>query len=138
MKGEQRAEVDVGDAVRIGQAEGPPREAFRRSGDATTGRGVEPRVDALDVDLLGPGMRGTELLDHLSPVAGQEQEAAESLGGVDPGHVPENRLAADLHERLGDRVRPLLQARAAPAAEDGDRDVPDPRVSFHRRPREGS
>ena len=46
-----------------------------------------------------------------------------ALGGVDPDHVPEDRLAADLDQRLGDRVRLLLQAGPAPAAEDRDRDV---------------
>jgi hypothetical protein len=36
-------------------------------------------------------------------------------------HVPHDRPAADLHQRLRDRLRVLLQPRAAPATEDYDR-----------------
>ena len=58
------------------------------------------------------------LLDQVALVAGAEHEAAQPLGGVDLDHVPEDRLAADLHQRLRDRLGVLLEPRAAAAAED--------------------
>jgi hypothetical protein len=51
-------------------------------------------------------------------VAEAEHEMAEALLRVDVDHVPEDRLAADLHERLRDRLGVLAQARAPAAAED--------------------
>ena len=52
--------------------------------------------------------------------AGADQEAAEAVRRVDPDHVPEDRPAADLDERLRDGMRALLQARPPAAAEDRD------------------
>ena len=43
-----------------------------------------------------------------------------ALGGVDPDHVPEDRVPADLHQRLRDLGAVLLQPRPAAAAEDRD------------------
>ena len=59
-----------------------------------------------------------EVLDQLAAVAEAEEKATEALLGVDADHVPEDRPAADLHQRLGDRLAVPAQARAAPATED--------------------
>ena len=77
-------------------------------------------VDAAHLDPLGPVGLARERLDLLAAVAAQQQEAAVALGGVDADHVPEDRVPADLHERLGDLGAVLLQPRPATATEDRD------------------
>jgi len=120
---EQRSQVYIGDAVRVGQAERALAQPVGCERHAPAGLRLLPGVEALDLDAVGPPLLHDEPLDHLAEVARQQQEAAEALGGVDPDYVPDDRLAADLHQRFGDRVSLLLQARAAPAAEDRDRDL---------------
>jgi hypothetical protein len=53
-------------------------------------------------------------------VAEAEHEAVEALRRVDADHVPQDRAAADLDQRLRDRLRVLAQPRAAAAAQDDD------------------
>src|SRR5262249_31909761 len=62
-----------------------------------------------------------ERSDQLSLVPREQLKAPKPLREVDLDHVPEDRTAADLHKRLGDRLRVLLQARTTTAAEDRDR-----------------
>ena len=59
-----------------------------------------------------------EAADLLAAVSGQEQKAPEPLREVDLDHVPEDRAAADLDHRLGQRRCPALQARPAATAQD--------------------
>ena len=49
-----------------------------------------------------------------------QDEPPEGVVVVGLHHVPQNRPAADLYERLGDRVRLLAQPRASATAEDRD------------------
>src|SRR5262249_18312372 len=90
---------------------------------ASAGWRVETGVKASDVDAGSPWLRRDERLDLLAPVSGQQQEALESLGDVDLDDVPDDRAAADLDQRLGDRLRVLLKPRAATPAQDRDRRI---------------
>ena len=118
---ERLAEVDVGDAVGVGereralsQARSPPGRRGRPSVCRRRCRGTRPSTPS------GQSVGGAELGDHLPPVPGQQEEAPEAVRRIDPDHVPDDRTAADLDERLRDRVGPLLQPGAAPSAEDRD------------------
>ena len=125
---EQGVEVDVGHPVGVGGAEAAVLDAVAHARDAAAGGRVLAGLDALDGDVLGEAVVSHEVLDQLAPVAEAEHEAVEALVGVDPDDVPEDRPAADLHQRLRDRLGVLAQARAAAAAQDHDRLV-------HRRER---
>src|SRR5690606_7056190 len=92
--------------------------------EAPAGRRVEPGVDALDHDPVGPLGLLDEAVDHLAAVARAEDEPLQPLRGVDLHDVPHDRAAADLHERRGNRLRVLLQPRPPPAAEDHGRRHP--------------
>ncbi len=70
-----------------------------------------------DRHAVGPFVRADDRLDQLALEASAEEEAPQPVSRVDPDHVPQDRLAADLHQRLGDRGRVLLQPRPAAAAE---------------------
>ena len=76
--GEQRAEVDVGEPVRVGGAERPlAREQRLEQLDPPARRRVEPGVHALDLPRPpGHGSAAANALDQLALVAGGEQEAA--------------------------------------------------------------
>jgi hypothetical protein len=76
--------------------------------DAPAGRRLEARVDAADLEPRGPVLGFDEALDELALVARGQQEPRQALGGVDAHHVPDDRPAADLDERLGDRLGVLL------------------------------
>ena len=65
-------------------------------------------------------MPADERLDLLAAVSGQQQEPPEPLRQVDLDHVPQDRAAADLDQRLGHRRGALLQAGPASAAQDHD------------------
>jgi hypothetical protein len=56
-----------------------------------------------------------EPLDQLAAVTQAEHEAVEALLGIDPHHVPEDGPAADLDERLRDRLGVLAQTGTRPA-----------------------
>ena len=114
---EQRAEVDVGDAVGVGQAEGAALEVLARARDAAAGRRVEPGVHAGHV----PRARLRERADPVGAVAEQQHEVGQALGRVQAHDVPEDRLAADLDERLRQGLAGLAHARALSAAEDRHR-----------------
>ena len=120
MEVEQGGEVDVGNPVGVGHAEAPVLEPVANQGDAAAGGGLLPRVHALDGEALREAVAPDERLDQVAAVAEAEHEAAEALLGVDADHVPEDRLSADLHERLRDRLRLLAEPRAPASAEDHD------------------
>ena len=56
----------IGDAVRVGGAEGPVDLAGSGS-DAAPGRRVESGVEAVDFHPVGPGLGLDELPDPISP-----------------------------------------------------------------------
>ena len=97
--------------------------AQHRRGTVQTpaGGGVLPGVQASDLDAGGPHPAADETLDLFAPVAGQQQEAVEALRDVDLDDVPDDRAAADLHQRLGDRLGVFLQPGSPASAEDRDR-----------------
>src|SRR5215218_5023531 len=120
VESQQRGEVDVGDAVGVGGAEGFPAEPSRKRLDPPAGRRVEAAVDRLDPHPLRPALSGGELRQRLAHVAGRQQEAIETLGRVDLDHMPEDRPAADLDQRLRHRLGSLAQPRPAAATENYD------------------
>src|SRR6185295_12202246 len=61
---EQRVEVDVGDPVGIGRAEGFAVEPSAQPRKPPASRRVPAGVDAGDLEALRPGRLGDELLDH--------------------------------------------------------------------------
>ena len=72
---EQRAEVDVGDAVGVGRAEALAAEPLGRAAAIRPPVGVSSAgVDALDLDPVGPALGRGELLDHLAQVAGASRK----------------------------------------------------------------
>ena len=87
--------------------------------DAPAGRRVQPGV-ARTGRRCPRASRSprTDSSMTLALVAGGQHEAPEALHGVDLHDVPDDRLAADLDQRLGDRLRALLQAGSPPAAQD--------------------
>ena len=86
--------------------------------DAAAGGSVHAGGQAADLGVGGPGLGGDEAVHFLAQVPGEQQKPPEALRQVDLQHVPEDRTAPDLHQRLGDRPGVFLQAGAAPAAED--------------------
>jgi hypothetical protein len=117
---EQDVEVDVGDPVGVGDAERRAVEQLAGAMDPAARRRVEPGVQAPDLDAGGPVRVAGEGLDEPGLVARQQDERREALGDVELDDVPDDRVAPDLDERLGDRLGVLAQAGAAPAAQHRD------------------
>ena len=113
-------EIDVGDAVGVGRAEGRSGQSVPGQVDPSAGRGLGAGEHGLDRDALGPRLAGDEAIHQLGEVPGQEQEPPEAVGDVDVDHVPDDRPPADLDQRLGDRGGTLPQASPAAAAQDQD------------------
>lgn len=90
----------------------------RQADPPSRGR-IQLRVQARDFDGLGPRRRGDELLVRFAQITGQQQKPVKSPRRVDADDVPGDGHAADLHERLPDRMRVFLEPRSAFAAEDG-------------------
>ena len=121
VEAQQPREVDVGEAVGVGETErGLVRQTPLQPLDPPARGGVEAGVHTLHLHPLRPAPRGDEALDQLAAVARGQQEAAKALGGVQLDHVLHDRAPADLDQRLGDLPGALAQAGAAPAAEDHD------------------
>src|SRR5581483_590989 len=114
----ERTEVDVRNPIGVGRRERPVADPIGGELDAAPRRGIEAGVQAVHLHALRPGRHPHPVLDLLPLVAGEEQEAREALAAVDRDHVPEDRPGADLDERLRDRLRPLAEARPAPATQD--------------------
>src|SRR4249919_1410984 len=113
-------QVDVRDPIRIGGGEGPLPDVVLGGLEAAACWSVEAGVDAAHLDPLGPRDRLDPPLDLLALVSGEQQKAREALRAVDRDHVPEDRAAADLDERFGDRFGAFTQAGTPPPAEDHD------------------
>ena len=120
VKLQESVQVDVGDSVGVGRAEALPREAGLQQLDPPSGRGVRAGVLTIDPDAVGPLVDGDELLDQLAAIASRQHEPAEALPRVELDHVPHDRVPPDLHERLRDLPRVLLQPCPPPTAEDHD------------------
>jgi hypothetical protein len=142
---EQSADVHLPDAVAVGEHEGvgvdvvahAPEAAAGGRQEAGLGTGHLPiLVGVVAVegglvlavhlerevrDLLAVAQE--ELLDQPALVAQAEDELAEPVVGVDLHDVPQDRLLADLHERLGHPLGLLAQACAHAAAQDHDGDL---------------
>ncbi len=120
VEGDEGAQVEVGDAVGVGETEGALAQVVGGAGDAPAGGGVEAGVEAAHLPVRRKGRR--EGLDPVCPVAEKKLEAPKALARVERHHVPQDRLAADLDERLRQRLAGLAHARALAAAEDGHRE----------------
>ena len=102
VKGQKPLEVYVGEAVGVGGAKGLlVRETILQQLQPPAGRGIETGVETFDAHAGRPPPRGGVALDHLALVAGRQQKPRKALCGIEPDHVTDDRLAADLHERLG-------------------------------------
>jgi len=119
VEGDEGAQVEVGDAVGVGETEGALAQVVGGAGDAPAGGGVEAGVEAAHLPVVGERRR--EGLDPLGAVPEQELEAPKALTGVERHDMPEDRLGADLDERLRQALAGLAHARALAAAEDGHR-----------------
>ncbi len=157
MKGEERAEVQIRDAVAVGDEKRFAGQQRRQSRDPAAGQGVLPGVHqmhrpflirrraALDaaagqihryiagqsVPLRKPAF------DHFAPVAESDRRFRHAVPGEVLQDVPEDRHAADLDHRLGADVCLFGQARPAPASQhDGfhalNRSIPRARWSETR------
>src|SRR3954468_2762643 len=135
---EQTAQVDVRDAVAVGEHERPVVEERQRASDAPAGRRLEPRlhqvdlpvelcavvveddVAALEVDREAVRHRPIvhdEVLDDVALVAERQHELLEPVMRVVAHDVPQDRKAADLDHGLRDQRRFLGQSRPAAARE---------------------
>jgi hypothetical protein len=115
-------EVDVGDAVRVGRAEGLVWQILGDSFDAPAGLGVQPGLSTDHLSPRRPAHVVDEPLDQLPLVAKAEDEPSKSLAGVDLHHVPEDGPSPDLHQRLWDRLGALLQTGATSTAQNDHRE----------------
>src|SRR4051794_9156941 len=135
---DERGDVDVGDAVAVGEAERLVAYVGQDALQAPAGHRLLARLDERDpprlrrrvVDLhlaraeVEGHVRGVQrvvrepLLDDVALVAEAHDEVVDPGGGVDLHDVPEDRLAADLDHRLRPQRRLLAEPRAEAAGED--------------------
>ena len=133
-------DVEVGDAVAVGQAEGlvadvvadPPQPAAGHGLEPGVGEGDAPRLGGDAVDLDGVGREVDRqvvgaveeleevFLDEVALVAAADHEVVQAMRRIDLHDVPEHRHRADFHQRLGDDSGLLAQARSVAAGKDND------------------
>lgn len=138
MEGDQGGDVDVADAVAIGEAEVVAIEVGPDALESAAGHGLLAGVDEGDtpglgvllMDLHAVGAQvegdvghvqevvGEVLLDHVALVAAADDEVIDAVGGVELHDVPKDRLAADLHHGLGLEIGLLGQACAEATGKD--------------------
>src|SRR5439155_24396027 len=119
MEDAEGRQLDDRHAIRVGGIKRAATQPVGDTMDAPAGLRVDAGVDALDIHAAGPGAIGGELLDQLALVTSEQQEVLKARLRVELDDVPDDRLAADLDQRLGAADRPLLQARStSPAAND--------------------
>ena len=137
--GDQCGDVDVGEAVAIGEAEvlvtdvgeRPLQTPARHRLFAGVHERHPPRLGAgaVDLDVAAPQVEGEvlarmqvivgeELLDDIALVAEADHELLDAVGRVDLHDVPEHRLAADLDHRLGANRGLLAEPRAQTTGQD--------------------
>jgi hypothetical protein len=139
VKAEERVEVDVGDAVPVGEEERLRRiEPAAQALQAPAGLRVEPGLDEVHlpprlVAFVDDGLPAGEvdgeivverieieevLLHDLGLVAERDDELRDGVGAEDVHDVPEDRLAADLDHGFGPQDRLLGETGAEPTRKD--------------------
>lgn len=138
VEGDQGGDIDVADAVTVGEAEivtvkvganaleAPPRHGLFPGVD----QGHAPGLRMLFVDLHAVGAQveghvghvqevvGEVFLDDIALVATADDEVLDAMGRVELHDVPEDRLAADLDHGLGLKVGFFRQSRTEAASQD--------------------
>jgi hypothetical protein len=115
MEGEQRTQIDVGQAVAVGD-----QEAFAETVEAAqhtrSGGGVLAAVD----DLHAPARRQGqgEVGEGLVLEPGRQHELRQPLRGVQLEDVQQDRPVGDFEQRLGELERVRIGTRAATPAQD--------------------
>jgi hypothetical protein len=124
---QQARDVDVGDAVAVGEHERVVADPLAHSSHAPSRLGIGAGVDQVDDPILGRRRVGLEpagaeihghvgrervvvgevLLDHRAEVAEGDDELVVALRRVDVHDVPDHRVPADLDEGLRLDVRLL-------------------------------
>src|SRR4051794_15611114 len=118
VEAEHRLQVDVREPVAIGRAEALLAHDVRQALDSAARGRLQPRVDAANGHTVRPVAALRERLDHLALVAAGQDDVAQAVARIQLHDVPDDRLAADLDQRLGDRLRVFLQPRPPAPAED--------------------
>ena len=156
VKGDQLADVHVGDAVAVGQHERRAADPGPEPAEPAAGLGLEAGVHEMhppvvagvvvedgravaevDRDVAVEPVKVEEvLLHHLGLVAEGEDELPEPVGRVDLHDVPQHRPVADLDHRLRPDAGLLLQPRAHAAREDDDSHLMSVRCQVLGAPRE--
>ncbi len=138
VEGERGADVDVGDAVAIGEAECfIVLDVLAHALQAAAGQRVGAGVDQRDFPRLGMalvhfhavllqvegdvrGMQeivGEEFLDDVAAIAAADDEIVDAVRRIAFQDVPQNRLAADFHHGLGFDRGFLTEPRTEPTGE---------------------
>ena len=138
MEGDQGADVDVADAVAIGEAEVFAVEIGAHALEATAGHGLLAGVDQGDAPGLGVLLMHLHavrtqvegdighvqeivseiFLDQVALVAAADDEVVDAVGGVELHDMPEDGLAADLDHGLGLEVGFFGETGAEATGED--------------------
>ncbi len=125
VKADQLRDVDVGDAVAVGEAERfLIAHMLGHPGQSPAGHGFLAGVHQRHSPWLGLALMyvhgvlfhveghighvqeviGEVLLDHIALVSAADHEIVDAMGGIDLHDVPQDRLAADLDHWLGLQV----------------------------------
>src|SRR5262249_34963319 len=139
MKIDQGADIEVGDAIAVGQQEVATLDVLLDALDAGAGHGVEAGLGQGEVPVLNAGiMQGQrlrrvqvetdvgvnlslieeELLDAPAVVPKAEDDLLEAGAGVPFHDVPEDRPPADGDHRFGDVLGDIADARPLAATQD--------------------
>ncbi len=114
-------EVYICESVSVGEGEAAPTHLLRCPEHTATSLGALTRIQAGHGDPLWPLDPPDPVGDLFALVAGQEQELPEALTGIDSDHVPEDRYAAYLDQRLGKGFGTFAQPGTPTSAEDRNR-----------------
>jgi len=122
---DQGGDVHVGDAVAVGEADGlVVGEVAAHPGQTAAGKGgftgvyqgdlpgfglLAAHFHVIEIHIEGDitGVQeivGEVFLDHITLVATTDDEVVDAVVAVNLEDVPQDRLAADLHHRLGPQV----------------------------------
>ena len=139
MEADGFSDVDVADAVAIGEAEGLFfLDVVADTAQAAARHGVVAGVDEGDAPGFGAfvvhfhavvahvegdvghvqEVVGEVLLDHVALVAAADHEVVDAVGGVHFHDVPQDRLAADFDHGLGARAGFFAESSAQATGED--------------------
>jgi hypothetical protein len=138
VEGDQLADIDVADAVAVGEAERLVADMLADAAQAPAGLRVGARIDQRHRPRLGAVLVhlhlvraqvegdvrhvhevvGEVLLDHIAAVAETDHEVVETVVRIDLHDVPEDGHPPQLHHRL----RPHRRLFAEPAPESAGKD----------------